>query len=664
MSKRRVRPILSFLFKKPIIEKCLLIFVIMVVSVTISIAYFENISSRQFTHYECAELHYEQKEVLADKLSTLIIPKFDGIISYLIKPENFSKQSGTVVYIIATSDHSEILLTEETSLESLINKDGFIALDVSGLELKKDQSYSLTLEFHLNAPMILNVGFDGQLSNLQLFPFRHFRLLGGMLLFFNITLFLLLLLLAIMNISLEEKFLTVALIVGTLAVFILPPYVAPDEFRHFTRAYQISNGELICSKFVEPGEFGKGYGALPYIDLPIELNQLKLLDQSNANTIWGETNYTVLVDAWKDATQMDWSGETVKSSVHGASNINPIAYVPQVLFISAAKIMRMPPLALYYMARLGNMLFSTLLAYIALKRLSKFKMLFFVLFFLPSCVYLRSTCSTDGLLMSLCLCLLSYILFLKTNKLHVFVKKRLMAFLLFTVVIVLIKPPYALLLLVAFIIPKENFMIEKRNEKDVYTRISKIISNKFFLITVIIILAFLLYFVSGRILSMNFPPTDGYTPHIQYMLKNPIKIGLLVLNTWIQNAFAYLFTCLSSFTSNLYFYSGIALLLLLLAGLNSDNNGLLTTKDKWVIILTAAFLGIVITATGYLMGAPNLGYIWGLQSRYYIPVVVAFCLALPMRNGRKTDSAVCWCITSSSLGLVWVFLMNQVSLWS
>ncbi|MEG0688191.1 MAG: DUF2142 domain-containing protein, partial [Hungatella sp.] len=200
--------------------------------------------------------------------------------------------------------------------------------------------------------------------------------------------------------KLERIFLLVGFCFGMFYLMVLPPLSAPDEVSHYISAYKLSNQLMGKTATEEHG--------LVYIrqedawieDIYGELEagtegenpDLKVLGQ----TLTEET-YQMMLDGnfWQAAKE----GTTISNQ--WTVRTTPLAYLPQAIGITIARIFGMSSIALLVLGRLTNLLFYLGVTGLAMKRLPFGKEVLFGVALLPMTLHLTGSMSYDVMILAL-----------------------------------------------------------------------------------------------------------------------------------------------------------------------------------------------------------------------------------------------------------------------
>ncbi len=173
-------------------------------------------------------------------------------------------------------------------------------------------------------------------------------------------------------------------LMGIGLVFIIPPFQSPDEFNHFYRAYQISDGQII-------GEF--------------DSTRTQLGGYMPKSLIYNSAAFDSLMVQKSNKTTFDTIQKYLKTPLEKNQKIfEPFpntaryaltAYIPQTLTISFLKQFDTPPLWMMYIGRLMTFLIWFLLVNIAVRKIPIYKELLMCFLLLPTSLAINSTLNAD-----------------------------------------------------------------------------------------------------------------------------------------------------------------------------------------------------------------------------------------------------------------------------
>jgi uncharacterized membrane protein len=204
------------------------------------------------------------------------------------------------------------------------------------------------------------------------------------------------------ELGIHQLYLFFALSWGILQVFLMPPFMFPDEEGHFLRSWGVADLQLVQ----------------PELRLILPENVLKLVDEINhAQIKEKKIGFGRIKPYFKD----DIGSITKESYVHFCA-YNWLGYIPQAVGITLVKIFHGSPLHALYSGRLLNLLTGVLLIYLAIKSLPFGREIFLIVALLPMTMHQMSSLSNDALTIAgLLFFLLKYFIFIRKIELQIVV---------------------------------------------------------------------------------------------------------------------------------------------------------------------------------------------------------------------------------------------------
>jgi uncharacterized membrane protein len=192
---------------------------------------------------------------------------------------------------------------------------------------------------------------------------------------------------------------------GLVFIVVVPPFHSPDEFNHFYKAYDISEGHLTPTVDYAKMELG-GYvpKSLLEVSAPFEKGKFK-------------EDYKFSVDTILHYLKLPLNRqEMVFTDFPNTARYAPTAYTPQVFAILVCKFFDLPPLSILYISRLlAFLLWFTILCF-SIHRTPIFKGGLMILSALPASLAVNSTMSADVFSNALCFFALSCFLKMRVSE--------------------------------------------------------------------------------------------------------------------------------------------------------------------------------------------------------------------------------------------------------
>ena len=188
----------------------------------------------------------------------------------------------------------------------------------------------------------------------------------------------------------RRMFLPLAWTLGALYILITPPFQVPDEYMHFYRSYQVSEGRLTAYRV---GADIGGYLPRSLVELGDRLPPALRLDPDRRlhfRDVWGLRTLGLRPDDRQFV-------------VFGAvSWHSPTNYFPQAAAIALGRWAGLTPLWLFYCGRFGNLLSWSLLVYFAIRLVPIMDWTLLLLALMPMSLAQASSLSADATVNGIC----------------------------------------------------------------------------------------------------------------------------------------------------------------------------------------------------------------------------------------------------------------------
>ncbi|AFC27527.1 hypothetical protein PM3016_560 [Paenibacillus mucilaginosus 3016] len=399
-------------------------------------------------------------------------------------------------------------------------------------------------------------------------------------------------------------FLIASFVFGSAWLVLVPPFQAADEFFHFYRSYEISEGNFVSQKL--KGQVGN------YLPKSIKDFEVAI----GAHTITRNYQNKEDINNIKKASMIYPSVEREFINFSAASVYHPIVYLPQAIGIKLGRGFNLSLLSMFYLGRLMNLIVYICITYLAIRLLPKLKYGLLLLAVMPMTINQAASLSADALTNAILFLFIAYIMYLTFDNRVQYISKKQFFLLLFVVIIVAAsKNAYFFFCFLILIIPVKKM----RTFKQFIISISTIIIA---CVTVVLSWAFI---VKG--LNITFP--NDPRVQLESILYNPyLFIGKLI-NTFIEFDYLYVqfFGVFGWGETAAPYFAAIIFVILLVSNLVSEmkNNTSSENNVKQGIVLL--FIGIlstvVIQSMLYLTWTQENGnVIYGLQGRYFIPIIL------------------------------------------
>lgn len=611
------------------ISKILIFSISMVSMLIMTIKNFSIINSTKEVTYQ-VQTENKYIENIKDELEVNFITIGKETLEYNIFIEEKQKYKGDIFFEII-DENKKVIYQKKEETETIFDYQNHkLIFNIQESSLEKGKEYTLKINFNLNQPLKIVMNDNKTVASEQVFKFIYIKEYKVIILLIDFVL-IILLLIFLLKIKESTKFLIVSLISGIIGSFVVIPLNIHDEYRHFIRAYDITQGNII-SNYSELSDDMKGniifntVGKAPIAIIPEELNQMRLLDQGynfDDMTYAAEMNYKICIDQYLTLLKSKNLQEEAIVSLAATDAISPFAYLPQIFMILIGRVLHFPPLIIYYLARIGNVIAASLLVWIAVKLAPQYRCWIYTFHFIPCLMWLRASSSTDGFLNALVILLLAFILFIKEQKIFIFNKKNLGILAILVCLISWIKLPYILLIYFILCLEKENINhINKDNKRFDW----KLFIIKFLVATVFVIFAFLCYQISLKLFAYNEGRASIVSKEcIIYIFNYPLETIKTFWKELQQLYSRYQYAINDWYAYGLKnFYSYLVIIIAFFGP-----KGKLSILDRIWGGLIAFGIWIVILFTFFTISGPEYQIIDGLQGRYLLPCIAIIGFSIP-----------------------------------
>lgn len=399
------------------------------------------------------------------------------------------------------------------------------------------------------------------------------------------------------KLSIEKIYLLLIIPLGLSYMILFPINTIPDEANHFFRAYEISKGHLTST--AKMNNVGRKYHS-----------NLNIIRNSNSN-------YNYLFSHFHKKE----SGKKVFFEFGNTALYSFLCYIPQAIGIFVARILGGSILLQAYFGRIFNFLCFVVVSYYSLKYIPIKKSSLFFLLFIPIVMQESVSLSPDSLTIAISLALISFVLYMRSQKNELITKKQLVVMSIISIVLSMCKIVYLPLCLLLLLIPKEKF----KNSKRKY-------------LTIILLLLFVTVINIGWLsIASNYLNSSSTTSNLQkdFIFNHPFKyidIMFLTFNDYILKFIYEIFGCsLGNFSinvTNLYIYPAtIVFIIISIFDKPLDKNTVFNFKEKLIAIFIPIVVIILIFTSLFIQwNVPGVNIIEGIQGRYFIPILMLFPL--------------------------------------
>ncbi len=230
---------------------------------------------------------------------------------------------------------------------------------------------------------------------------------------------------------------------GFILLVVTPPFQTPDEFNHFYRAYQISEGNFVAIK--KDNRVGG--------ELPVSLVTLTQSFRSMPRREYVTTTWTSISEQFGVALEQD---RKVFVDFPNTGMYSFVSYAPQALGIFVLRVFDLPPLYLFYGARLASLFFWLFGIAFAIRRLPFYQWFFVLLALLPMSVSTNMSLSADIVTNVLAFIVIAYSLDLAYKQPQIS-SRHVRVYIVLGILLAFAKVVYIPLILLFLLIPRDKF---------------------------------------------------------------------------------------------------------------------------------------------------------------------------------------------------------------
>ena len=413
--------------------------------------------------------------------------------------------------------------------------------------------------------------------------------------------------------ELHKAFLVTALPIGLLIAIIMPPFDQLDEFDHYLRSFEVSEGMFVNQV--------TNHGLGNYIPV-------SLVDTVHKTQFMSDKGYQYGIA--KEAFGIKLNPDKRFFIRNYASSYPPTIYIPQAIGLWVGRILFNSPMMMMYFGRILNLLAYLAIVYTALKIVPVKKNLFYLMALLPMSINQAATLSGDSMIISSALLFTAYILHLAYGNVEKIKFKHVLTTIVIGIFIGVSKVVYLPMVLLFLIIPLRKFI----DKKDFIKKLLAVIAG--FMIP---------YLIWNWLNLANLSIPDvrthaGVLPkgQIAFILTHPLQYIKVLVDSVINLGEGKFLGMLGTVvviyhysTPDIVIYSFFFLMIFF--GLMSDETDLTLYKWRKIDKLIMVFIMLVVLLliyTALYVGYTPVGHsiVNGIQGRYFIPVGIFFFLSM------------------------------------
>ncbi len=403
-----------------------------------------------------------------------------------------------------------------------------------------------------------------------------------------------------------QLFLIIGALFSILWALITPPFQAPDENRHFCRAYQLSDGRLFAIK--HENTMGDS--------LPVSV--IETMDRINPGMAFHSRDQRQDLDKVWHYLRLPLQAEEKAFYEFSASAIYPPpAYLPAIVAIWIGKTGNVSPLVMMYLGRFAHLALWLVVMVSALRLTPTGKWVMALIALMPMSIFLAGAVHQDGFINAFCFLLLACTLKFAHDP-GVLSRPQYGGLFLLTLVIAFSKPGFALFAVVFLLLPAQKFASRRRQ----------------WMLWILMVLAALAITWGWKSLAQQdlnwLEPWASYDKQSQAVVASPMLfIGAALRSFWVFKLF-YIRSHVGQlgWLDTLLPLPIIAVFLLLIAvAAVLNHEGSLSVRQRIVLALVVSGVAGVTALALYLVNSPvGDAYVHGISGRYFIPAAPFFWL--------------------------------------
>jgi len=487
--------------------------------------------------------------------------------------------------------------------------------------------------------------------------------------------------------KLEQVYPILGLFLGILYLLVLPPLSAPDEISHYISAYQLSSRMMGQEANYETGhvlvraedlllEDIHGNGTFEVDEQGIWIVQPET-EQSSQRIPLGQTLveesyrtiYETVLLGKSHALEQRFPDQDLKEqlavSPYPPVVTTPLAYVPQAIGITIARLLDMGSIWLAYLGRLCNLLFFVTMTTLAMKRLPFGKEVLFGVAMLPMTLHLSASFSYDVMIMACLFYFTALCLDLAYRKEKVGLPDVAAAMVLMAIAGPC-KMVYAPLMGLCLLIPVKKFGGWQR-----WGISAAAVVGSWAAAMLLVNRQTIVSYATVTEQVVPWAEEAGYS--LTYALHNPIRTLKIFYETVLLQADHYHLTMIGSKLGNLDEILNVPyLVVLLLTGclimlmLRKPGENLVLVKGRriWIMAVCALCVGVTMLSMLIAWTPLSSSVILGVQGRYFLPFLPVFLMACKndavvlTKNRNRSILYLMFCVN----GYVLLRLFSTVSM--
>jgi uncharacterized membrane protein len=439
------------------------------------------------------------------------------------------------------------------------------------------------------------------------------------------------------HIQIHRVYFPVALFLGLVMTFLIPPFQVPDEITHYYRSVSIAEFHPSCID----GQvlIGKTENELPTV-----------FDASRIGSKYNQKfNYDSLFQ-YGNKRNLENEEKFWVSNVLCLSTKIPFGHLVSGIGNSLGVFISSNVLIAFYMGRISNLIVAVLLTTFAIKLIPSWKNLLFVLGLLPMTIFLYASYNYDAILIPLIFFYTSFILYLykRSKPLRLI---ELIELVLLTLVVTSVKMGFQLIVFLPFILLGRKYL---KSFKTIF-----FVGGLLFCI-----MLFSVFLVKGGVsniidIERNIDPSQ----QLHYVLEYPLRFISVIIKTISLLHSIYIYSFIGvlgwlDYVLPILVYKKVFLLGIILIFQERKKIQLPLILSFIFIVSILGIFGTFFLSMYLISSSVSAEYISGVQGRYFIGISFPLLLGLYGCIKNITD-AIRKCMKKRSS--LWKQLSVQIS---
>ena len=418
--------------------------------------------------------------------------------------------------------------------------------------------------------------------------------------------------------NLPKVFVVNAIVLGFFFIILSPMFTGSDEQNHYYRIYEIASGTLVTPTNDIVGSM-----------LPESLDQ----SYNVAGPYNTTKKYRDIKDMQKIKLNKDNKVQYGKDSKNydNTALYSPIQYFPHVIGFIIGILLNLSPMLIGILGRLFNLIFYVIIGYLCIKIIPKAKLFYLIILLSPSMLQCATTLSADAFTNIIVLLLIAIVFNIINKNEAITIKDEILIFGL-SIIIALCKIVYLPIVFVILLINR------------------KIINRKYIFCFITIMLSCVVSYLWINYTNSVFETTYKNSElQKQFIFSHLIEYGFIFVRTMLNDFLINiesLFVGIRMYHSQLIIPSFVSItyvIVVLLSYLRCNiKNKINTISKAALVIISIMVMGLISTAiyiqcTAQQVGGIGSPTIFGIQGRYFIPLVFLIPFIIDNKNRINID---------------------------